>query len=69
MFKLFKSAKPRRIMHAADMRRFEARSYLAEAIEQGAELYECEHGHAACAAYQDGPCVDEILTTYPTLAK
>lgn len=58
---------PRRAMHAADMSRADARAYRA-AYRLTATAHACEHGHADCAAYDDGPCLDELLNAYPDLA-
>ena len=27
----------------------------------------CEYGHRGCAAWDKGPCIDELLQTYPEL--
>ena len=25
----------------------------------------CEHGHLSCATEQGGPCLDEVMSTFP----
>ena len=33
----------------------------AEKVRNADVVYPCRHGHVNCAAYNRGPCVDEVL--------
>ena len=55
-------------VHAADMSRAEARDYLAK-HRLTVTAHACEHGHMDCAIRDEGPCCDELLNRYPSLAK
>lgn len=39
--------------------RVNAKAYAAAAEKNGQP---CKHGHPRCAAYRDGPCMDEVLS-------
>ena len=55
------------VNHACDCSRQEARAIVRKS-HYAHELFPCEHGHFECSTFDDGPCIDELLYIYPTLA-
>jgi hypothetical protein len=40
---------------------------LYERTRDADKLVPCEHGHLECSTHRNGPCMDEVLSTYPDL--
>ena len=39
----------------------ETASDYADKVRDAEHAYPCKHGHIDCAAWERGPCVDEVL--------